>query len=92
MLARPFRNRVDAGRALAEHLQKYTGRPDVLVLALPRGGVPVAYEVALALGVPLDVWCEDFSQTGDREVHELLEKSREVRHGRSKDSRTQDEP
>jgi predicted phosphoribosyltransferase len=47
---------VDAGRALAAHLGKYAGRRDVVVLALPRGGVPVAYEVARALGAPLDVF------------------------------------
>src|SRR5439155_21371162 len=51
-----FRNRVEAGRRLAEHLTAYANRPDVLVLALPRGGVPVAYEVARALHVPLDVF------------------------------------
>lgn len=51
-----FRNRREAGRALAEKLQAYTGRNDVLILALPRGGVPVAYEVATALRVPLDVF------------------------------------
>jgi predicted phosphoribosyltransferase len=51
-----FRNRADAGRALARRLAHYADRPDVLVLALPRGGVPVAYEVARALGAPLDVF------------------------------------
>jgi predicted phosphoribosyltransferase len=51
-----FRNRTDAGRALARRLRPYANRPDVLILALPRGGVPVAYEVALALHVPLDVF------------------------------------
>src|SRR3712207_2041761 len=51
-----FRDRADAGRLLAEHLGAYAGREDVLVLALPRGGVPVGYEVAAALGVPLDVF------------------------------------
>lgn len=52
---RVFRDRRDAGRVLAGLLDPYRGRPDVVVLALPRGGVPVAYEVATALGAPLDV-------------------------------------
>lgn len=51
-----FRDRTDAGRRLAERLAKFVGRPDLLVLALPRGGVPVAYEVARALGAPLDIF------------------------------------
>src|SRR3982074_2868160 len=51
-----FRDRRDAGRGLAEKLTAYANRPDVLVLALPRGGVPVGYEVARALGAPLDVF------------------------------------
>lgn len=51
-----FRDRREAGRALAERLRGYAGRDDVIVLALPRGGVPVGYEVATALGVPLDVF------------------------------------
>ncbi|MBE3064544.1 MAG: phosphoribosyltransferase [Spirochaetes bacterium] len=51
-----FRNRIDAGRQLAERLTEYAGRSDVLVLALPRGGVPVAHEVATSLGAPLDVF------------------------------------
>jgi putative phosphoribosyl transferase len=51
-----FRDRAEAGRFLAGKLRAYAGRPDVLVLALPRGGVPVAYEVARALGAPLDVF------------------------------------
>ena len=51
-----FRNRTDAGRRLAEKLAAYADRPDVLVLALPRGGVPVGYEVARALGAPLDAF------------------------------------
>jgi predicted phosphoribosyltransferase len=56
MNASKFRDRSEAGRALAAELQRYAGRDDVLVLALPRGGVPVAYEVARALGAPLDVF------------------------------------
>ena len=51
-----FRNRTDAGRQLAEKLVAYANRQDVLVLALPRGGVPVGFEVARALGAPLDVF------------------------------------
>jgi putative phosphoribosyl transferase len=51
-----FHDRADAGRALARRLARYANRPDVLVLALPRGGVPVAYEVARALNAPLDVF------------------------------------
>jgi putative phosphoribosyl transferase len=51
-----FRDRRDAGRRLAARLAAYARRPDVVVLALPRGGVPVAYEVANALGAPLDVF------------------------------------
>src|SRR6266481_3344315 len=51
-----FRDRRDAGRLLAEKLAAYANRPDVLVLALPRGGVPVAFEVARRLGAELDVF------------------------------------
>jgi putative phosphoribosyl transferase len=51
-----FRDRTDAGRQLAHQLPRYAGRSDVLVLALPRGGVPVGFEVAQALGAPLDVF------------------------------------
>src|SRR5262249_10659366 len=51
----PFRDRREAGRLLAAKLAAYANRPDTLVLALPRGGVPVGYEVAHALGAPLDV-------------------------------------
>src|SRR5918999_2185580 len=51
----PYKNRSQAGRELAEALQPYANRPDVLILALPRGGVPVAYEVAKALNTPLDL-------------------------------------
>ena len=51
-----FRNRIEAGQQLAKRLTKYANRSDVLVLALPRGGVPVGYEVAQALNAPLDVF------------------------------------
>ena len=51
-----FRDRREAGRLLARKLASYAGRADVIVLALPRGGVPVAYEVAKALRVPLEVF------------------------------------
>jgi putative phosphoribosyl transferase len=52
---RRFRDRAEAGRLLAERLRRYSGRDDVVVLALPRGGVPVAYEVAKTLRAPLGV-------------------------------------
>ena len=50
-----FKDRKEAGRILADKLSKYTNHPNAVVLALPRGGVPVAYEVAQELGLPLDV-------------------------------------
>src|SRR3954465_12008605 len=56
MTPRPFRNRPQAGQRLAQALTRYANRDDVVVLALPRGGVPVAYEVASALRAPLDVF------------------------------------
>ncbi len=55
-MERAFPNRTEAGRLLAEKLVQYAGRDDVIVLGLPRGGVPVAYEVATRLGAPLDVF------------------------------------
>src|SRR5436190_22031757 len=51
-----LQDRTDAGRQLAEELLSYAGRDDAIVLALPRGGVPVVFEVAQRLGVPLDVF------------------------------------
>ncbi|SIO58679.1 phosphoribosyltransferase [Paraburkholderia phenazinium] len=54
-MERIFLNRAAAGRALARHLRRYAQRDDVIVLALPRGGVPVGFEVAAALHSPLDV-------------------------------------
>ena len=51
-----FEDRRDAGRKLAAKLKFYANRPDVIVLGLPRGGVPVAFEVAAALNVPMDVF------------------------------------
>ena len=51
-----YTDRRDAGETLARLLDSYRGRPDVVVLALPRGGVPIAYEVARALDAPLDVF------------------------------------
>ena len=55
-MERAFPNRAEAGRLLAEKLEKYEGLDDVIVLGLPRGGVPVAYEVAKRLRAPLDVF------------------------------------
>jgi len=56
MKQRPFRDRREAGQLLATKLTAYANRPDMLVLALPRGGVPVAYEVARTLGAPMDIF------------------------------------
>ncbi|HEY0945129.1 MAG TPA: phosphoribosyltransferase family protein, partial [Opitutaceae bacterium] len=52
----PYRDRAEAGQALARHLGRYAHRRDTIVLALPQGGVPVAFEVARHLSVPLDVF------------------------------------
>jgi predicted phosphoribosyltransferase len=55
-MLKAFRDRSEAGRLLARRLARYRGRDDVIVLALPRGGAPVAYEIAVALDAPLDVF------------------------------------
>jgi putative phosphoribosyl transferase len=55
-MSRPFADRAEAGRILAGKLLGYAGQGDVIVLGLPRGGVPVAYEVARAIGAPLDAF------------------------------------
>jgi predicted phosphoribosyltransferase len=66
---RPYRDRADAGARLAEHLGPYAGRADVVVLGLPRGGVPVAAEVARSLRAPLDVFCvRKLGVPGDEEL------------------------
>ena len=51
-----FKDRIEAGKALASDLAQYAGSSNVVLLALPRGGVPVGSEVARSLGVPLDVF------------------------------------
>lgn len=55
-MANPFLNRTEAGRALGRKLEHYAERPGTLILALPRGGVPVAFEAAKMLRLPLDVF------------------------------------
>lgn len=55
-MKKPLKDRPEAGRLLAEKLTTYANRDDVMVLALPRGGVPVAYEIAMRLKAPLDVF------------------------------------
>lgn len=56
MITKFFRDRTEAGKFLAKKLSNYADDPNVVVLALPRGGVPVAYEVAQALQAPLDIF------------------------------------
>lgn len=66
---RRFSDRAEAGRTLAAELQEYAGRDGLLVLGLPRGGVPVAYEVARALEAPLDLFLvRKLGLPGDEEV------------------------
>lgn len=64
-----YANRYEAGKVLARHLIHLVGRPDVVVLGLPRGGVPVASEIAQALGAPLDIFLvRKLGVPGHREV------------------------
>jgi putative phosphoribosyl transferase len=66
---RIFRNRIEAGRRLAALVARYANRPDVMVLALPRGGVPVAFEVAKSLNAPLDIFVvRKLGLPGDEEL------------------------
>jgi predicted phosphoribosyltransferase len=72
-----FRDREDAGRRLAERLAGYRDE-DPVVLALPRGGVPVGYEIHLSLGAPLDTLvARKFGALGREEVVALLDRARE---------------
>jgi predicted phosphoribosyltransferase len=64
-----FQNRTDAGHRLAAKLTSFACQPDILVLALPRGGVPVAFEIAQQLRAPLDVWV--VRKLGAPEIPEL---------------------
>jgi putative phosphoribosyl transferase len=63
----PFADRRQAGKQLATQLADYANRSDVVVLALPRGGVPVAFGVARVLRAPLDVfWCASLASQGTK--------------------------
>ncbi len=55
-MQKKFSSRIEAGKELAQALKTYKDKPDTLIFALPRGGVPVAHEVAKELSLPLDVW------------------------------------
>ena len=71
-----FKDRRTAGRVLAKHLAEYSGLDDAIVLGLPRGGVPVAYEVATSLGLPLDIFIVRISTNpiealADREMEDV---------------------
>jgi predicted phosphoribosyltransferase len=68
-MKRIFRDRIEAGRQLAALLARYANRPDVMVLALPRGGVPVGFEVAKSLNAPLDIFVvRKLGLPGDEEL------------------------
>ena len=83
-----YRDRIDAGKQLAARLSDYANRDDVLVLALPRGGVPVAYEVAKALRSPLDIFLvrklgvPGQDEVADMELRELERRERAYRGDR----------
>jgi putative phosphoribosyl transferase len=66
---KPFSSRFEAGRLLATKLSRYRNHPEVLILALPRGGVPVAYEIAKELNIPIDVFLvRKLGVPGNREL------------------------
>src|SRR5262245_18363282 len=66
---KPFSSRFEAGRLLASKLSRYRNHPEALILALPRGGVPVAYEIAKELNLPLDVFLDrKLGVPGNREL------------------------
>ncbi len=74
-------DRHEVGIILSEHLGPYTYPHNAIVLALPRGGVPIAYEVAKSLALPfielmaVGMWYKNFTQTADEEVISLLNKA-----------------
>jgi predicted phosphoribosyltransferase len=73
-----FQDRFDAGRLLASRLRSFANRSHTVVLALPRGGVPVGFEVCLVTPErfrSVSEWYWDFSQTSDEEVRDLLRRA-----------------
>jgi putative phosphoribosyl transferase len=69
VMAEIFQNRTEAGQLLAAELKRYAGEPNLIILGLPRGGVPVAFEVARALRAPLDVFIvRKLGTPGQREL------------------------
>ena len=78
----PFKHRHQAGQMLARRLQHYAGRNDVIVLALPRGGVPVGFEIAQTLNAPLDVFM--VRKLGVPGHEELQNKTGQVRLSQNK--------
>src|SRR5271166_4157224 len=71
-MARRFRDRAEGGKLLARELSKYADGKDVLILGLPRGGVPVGFEVAKALHAPLDVFVVIHAMNIPNEVIEAV--------------------